>query len=91
MVASALGERMYELKQNLEQPLEEGFGEDTKEEKRRCSVNLYEFQREQLDSLSEEKDISRNEILRRLLDIILGRDDFDLFFKSGKESKDGRC
>lgn len=91
MVASALGERMYELKQNLEQPLEEGFGEDKEEEKRRCSINLYEFQWEQLDSLSEENNVSRNEILRRLLSIILGQDDFDLFFKSGKEIKDGGC
>ncbi|MFB6199910.1 MAG: hypothetical protein ABEJ83_03460 [Candidatus Nanohaloarchaea archaeon] len=81
---------MYELKQNLEQPLKEGFGEDSKE-KRRCSINLFESQWEELDRLSEENNVSRNEVLRRILKIILGQElNFDLFFQSGKAKKDGR-
>jgi len=58
---------MYELKQNLKQPLEEGFGED-KEEKRRCSVNLFEFQWKALDLIVKNKSFSsRNELLRKIL------------------------
>lgn len=61
----------YRLKQNTTDSIFEDSGRTEKEDH---NVNLFSWQFEALDKLAEEKGVSRNEILRRILSSHLQKD-----------------
>lgn len=59
---------MYQLRRNTDNVLDKNFGGSNCEEKESSNVYLTTSQWEMLDKIAEEKGISRNKALRRILE-----------------------
>lgn len=58
---------MYQLRKDTDNILDKDFGETSSEEKKSSNVYLTTSQWEMLDKIAEEKGISRNKALRKIL------------------------